>query len=319
MKMWKCLNCGKTSSDRPNYCKPCGLVQAGIGTHQKYSILEEYCHQLGLIMRNRNLDHYFIDACAGSGVVQDISTPRYLDGSPLVMAKTKDWVENRIRDKTKPKHVNCVFIEVNPKTFELLERNTSQFSNCRRLRGDCNKVLPKLLDEIESNHWTPFSFIYIDPFGLGDPPIQMETLKRILERNYTELFLQLTIDGLIRVAGHLRYLDSSDPDKRKKAKTYCKTLSLVIGNDRIEEFCKKWPSWREGEREKKALEYYISGLCGYYQHIECVEIPVGSKRPVYYLIYTTRKDVGKKIMKNIIDALRRQGALPLEEYYGTKD
>ena len=313
--MWKCVNCGSTSSERPTFCKNCGLVQAGVGTHEKYQILESYCHPLSLIMRNQDIDHYFVDACAGSGKVQAYYNDGYLEGSPLIMAKTRNRVEEKIRDKTKPKHVKCIFIEVNPKAHSLLEKWTCDFPECERVLGDCNQELPKILDRLDSERWKPFAFIYVDPFGLGEPPIMMETLRQVLERDYTELFIQLGVDGLIRVAGWLKHLNSRDPQKRKKAESFCETLRLVIGDDRIEEFCKKWLEWREGDREQKALQYYVSGLCNYFPHVECVGIPVGSKRPVYYLIYTTRNKTGRKIMQNIIITVKRKGTERLEKWF----
>jgi three-Cys-motif partner protein len=313
--MWRCINCGSTGPERPTYCKNCGLVQAGIGTHEKYQILEGYCHPLGIIMRNNNLDHYFIDACAGSGKVQAYYKDDYIDGSPLIMAKTRNWVEQNIIDKTKPRHLKCIFIEVNSKAHILLEKWTCDFPDCKKIWGDCNQMLPKVLDDLDSERWKPFAFIYVDPFGLGDPPIRMETLKRVLERDYTELFLQLGVDALIRVSGWLKNLDSLDHDLRKQAQSYCETLKVVIGADRIAEFCENWLKWKEGEKEEKALQYYLSGLCGYFPHVECVGIPVGSKRPVYYLIYTTRNQNGKKIMQGIIEKAKRKGTMSLEQFF----
>jgi len=179
------------------------------------------------------MTHYFIDACAGSGRVQAYYKDGYLNGSPLVMAKTRDRVEDNIKDKTKTKHVKCMFIEVNPKTRSLLEKWTCDFPNCEIIQGDCNRELPKVLDRLDSERWKPFAFIYVDPFGLGDPPIMMETLRRVLERDYTELFIQLSVDGLIRAAGWLKHQDSLDSRKRKKAQTFCETLRLFIGDNRI--------------------------------------------------------------------------------------
>ena len=315
--MWKCINCGFTASQKPikpPLCRNCGLIQAGVGTEEKYKILEDYCHPLSLIMRNRNLDHYFIDACAGSGKVQAFGRDEYLDGSPLIMAKTRYWVEKKIKDKSKPKHVKCIFIEVNPKTYELLKRWTRRFPDCKLISGDCNQVLPQVLDNIESEIWKPFAFIYIDPFGLGDPPIKMETLRRILEREYTELFLQLNIDALIRVAGWLRHLDDPDKRLRQQAESFYEILKVFIGSERIEDFRDKWSKWRKGERESKTLEYYISGLSSYYPFNEHIGIPVGSKRPVYYLIYTTRNETGRKIMRSVMMKARRRGAESLERW-----
>jgi three-Cys-motif partner protein len=313
--MWKCLNCGAVHAERPNFCNNCGLVQAGVGTLEKYNILENYCHPLSLIMRNNNITHYLIDACAGSGRVQAYDDKGLVDGSPVIMARTKEWVQATIKDKTKTEEANCIFIEINPKTYKLLEESTCNALNCERILGDCNQALPKILDRFDSETRKPFAFIYVDPFGLGDPPIMMETLRRVLERDYTELFIQLTVDGLIRATGWLPHRNSEDPTKRKKAESFCNTLRLFIGDDRIDDFCKEWERWREGEKEAKALQYYISGLTKYFPHVEHVEIPLGSARPVYYLVYTTRKDTGRRIMQGIITKAKRRGTESLERFF----
>jgi three-Cys-motif partner protein len=270
-------------------------------------------------MRNQNITHYFIDACAGSGIVQGHNDKEMLEGSPIIMSKTRQYVQDKIKDKSKLKEVNCIFIEINPKTYELLGRSTCSFSNCERILGDCNQELPRILDKLDSERLKPFTLIYIDPFGLGDPPIMMETLRRVVERDYTELFMQLTIDGIIRTSGWLQYLKSGDTAKRSKAESYCKTLELFIGSDRIDEFCAKWEKWREGEKEAEALKYYISGLTKYYPHVEYVEIPVGSAKPVYYLVFTTRNPIGRKIMQNIITRARRKGTETLERWMFQKN
>jgi len=313
--MWKCLNCGSVHVERPTFCNNCGLVQAGIGTIEKYGILENYCHPLSLILRNNNITHYFIDACAGSGRVQAYNDKSLLDGSPIIMSKTREWVQGTIVDKTKPQQAKCIFIEINPKTHKLLEESTCNSPDCERILGDCNQALPMILDKLDGESRKPFAFIYVDPFGLGDPPVMMETLRRVLERDYTELFIQLTVDGLIRVSGWLPHLNSEETAKRKKAESYCNTLRLFIGDDRIDEFCKNWEQWREGEKETRALQYYISGLTKYFPHIETIGIPVGSARPVYYLVYTTRKETGKKIMEGIITKAKRRGTESLERYF----
>ena len=278
-------------------------------------ILQEYCHPLSLIMRKQNLDHYFIDACAGSGKVQAYSTDDYLDGSPLIMAKTREWVENTIKDKSKSKHVKCIFIEINPETYELLKKETQDYPNCEVFLGDCNQLLPNILDKLNSGQWKPFAFIYIDPFGLGAPPISKETIKHVLEREHAELFMHLNVDALIRVAGWLRHLDNSDKRLQQQAVSYYNTLRAVFGEDRIEEFHSQWLSWREGEREKKTLDYYLARLRDYYPYVQHIEIPVGSKRPVYYLAYTSRNMTGKKIMEGIMMKARRKGAESLEKWF----
>jgi len=313
--MWKCVNCGDEATDRPRACSNCGLVQAGIGTTQKYTILEEYCTPLSLIMRNNNLDHYLIDACAGSGIVQANDKEELIDGSPLIMAKTQERVEEKIREKSKSKHAQSIFMEINSKTHALLSEALKEYPNCEIVPGDCNLLLPSVLDRIESDTWKPFCFIYIDPFGLGDPVIRMETLKGILEREYSELLINLDMNAYIRSAGNIVNLNSRDERKAKLAQSHYETLGLVLGDDHIDDFCTDWMKWPRGMKEKRCLDYYLRGLEGYYKHIQHIEIPIGSNSPVYYLVFTTRNNTGNRIMEGIMQTARRRGAVSLERWF----
>jgi three-Cys-motif partner protein len=295
--------------ERPRSCPRCGLIQAGKWTHQKYEILEEYCHPLSLIMRNQGYEHFFIDACAGSGIVQSRDENCTIDGSPLRMAKTRDWVQNRIKDKTREPSVQCKFIEIDPKTFKLLKASATPFSHfVECIQGDCNKELPQVLDKISD----AFTFVYIDPFGLGDPVIRYETVERVLDRAFTELFIQFSWEGISRAAGLLKNVDHPDETIRKQARSTIETMNSYMKGTEWQNLWKRTPSWR---RRKAILDLYLSGLRAHYEHIEYVEIPVRSKKPEYYLIFTTRNPTGRKIMKQIIEKKRRMGAAPLEKWF----
>jgi three-Cys-motif partner protein len=306
---WKCANCGFQKDERLRSCPKCGLVQAGKWTHQKYEILEEYCHPLSLIMRNQGFEHYFIDACAGSGVVQRFDISSLVDGSPLIMTKTREWVENAIKDKTKQPSLQCKFVEVESKTFKLLERYTapySEFVECKE--GDCNKEIPSMLDKIPS----AFTFVYIDPFGLGDPVVRYETVEQVLDRSLTELFIHFSWEGISRAAGQLENIDHPNDRIRRVARSTVETINSYMKGTEWQEVWKSQPAW---QRRKAILELYLSGLKTHYEFIEYVEIPVGSKDPDYYLVFTTRNPTGRKIMKDIINKKRRKGATPLEKWF----
>lgn len=270
--------------------------------------MKGYCHPLSLIMRNQGFEHYFIDACAGSGVVQSRRTNELVDGSPLIMAKTRNWVENRIKDKTREPSVQCIFIENDANTFAHLERATTPYSHfIECIPGDANQQLDQVLNKISR----AFAFVYIDPFGLGQPVIQYETVERVLERDFTELFIHFSWMGVSRMAGQLNNIDHPNQAMRKKALGNVKTLDLYLTK-----------KWREIERQnllparrrKAYLELYESILKQYYERVEHVEIPIKSRNPVYYLFFTTRNKTGYGIMKDIIGKRRRRGAQPLDRF-----
>jgi three-Cys-motif partner protein len=269
-------------------------------------------------MRVRGYEHYLIDACAGSGVVFDPESSQIIDGSSLIMAKTRDRVQKIIKDKTKESQAKCIFIEVHSKTFDLLHREVMPFSDfCRCLRGDCNEKLDEGLDQITSevkqrNH---FAFVYIDPFGLGTPTIKQETLQRVLNRPFTELLVHFNWEGVSRVAGSLNNLDALDDTLRKTAESHCGTLDIYL------------PGWREiegkdlppKERLSAYVELYRQGLQQHFQNVIDIEIPTGADNPNYVLLFATRNQAGHDIMSNIISKVRRRGAEPLEGFLAKDD
>lgn len=316
--MWRCAYCGCKRPERPNICPECGLVQAGKGTQDKYKILESYCPRLSLIMRNQGFAHYFIDACAGSGYVQAFKENKLMKGSPIIMAETRDRVEKTIIDKTKTPSVRCIFIEINQKTKELLEKWTNPYQDFTKImQGDCNIELEKILNEFDSEKRRPFIFVYIDPFGLGSPVIQKRTVERILERQYTELFIHFSWWGVDRSAGYyLKNENNPDSKIRKAARAMSETLNVFLG---LKEWTEIWQKYSRNPRKRRdeILRLYLSGLQKYFEHVEYIEVPIGSKYPTYYLMFTTRNKTGRKIMKYIMETKRRRGAESLEKWFGS--
>jgi len=312
--MWKCPICGSaTDDDRPD-CSNCGIVRIGPGTNEKYEILRGYLPPLSLIMRNQGYEHYFIDACAGSGMVFDSEKGSMTEGSPMIMAKTREAVQSKIRDKTKSHEVKCACIEVDERTYGHLKQNLSPFSDfVATIRGDCNDKLDQVLDGIssevkEKNH---FAFVYIDPFGFGKPTIQRKTIERVFERKFTELLIHFTWEGVSRLAGYSMKVDAPDPTVAKTARSYVQVLDAYLGEGwrAIEE--RNLPPVR---RRTEYVQLYHSRLQQHYPFSMLTEIPVGSQNPNYYLFFATRNHRGYEIMERVIEKVRLKGSEPLDKY-----
>ena len=312
--MWKCPVCGAaTDNERPD-CSNCGMVRIGPGTNEKYAILRGYLPPLSLIMRNQGYEHYFIDACAGSGTVFDSEKKTLVEGSPMIMARTREAVQNMIRDKTKPHEVQCVGIEGDHKTFGHLKQSLGPFSGfATPIMGDCNDKLDQVLDGISSevkaeNH---FAFVYIDPFGFGKPTIQRKTIERVFQRKFTELLIHFTWEGVSRLAGYSMKVDDPDSTVAKTARSYVQVLDVYLG-----------VGWRAIEEKKlspvrRRTEYvqlYFSRLQQHYPHSMYTEIPVGSQNPNYYLFFATRNLRGYEIMKRVVEKVRLKGSESLEKF-----
>jgi len=82
---------------------------------------------------------------------------------------------------------------ISPDTYKILERSTTPHQNFVECTcGDMNQELDKILDVIPG----AFTFVYIDPFGLGNPVILYETVERVLKREFTEFFIHFSWEGL---------------------------------------------------------------------------------------------------------------------------
>jgi len=270
--------------------------------------IKKYCRALSLIMRNNKKKHFFIDACAGSGIVQQYDGTTILDGSPRIFAKTREKVEEAIRDKSKKPEVECKFIENNTKTYNILQRELQDYNSfCECISGDCNFILDKILSEAKG----AFTFIYIDPFGLGEPTIKYETVQKVLERGFTELFIHFSWQGVSRTAGLLNNIDHHDEKIRKTARSSVNSLDSYLS-----------PQWQEiqrnakskYDRRKRFVTLYENNLKQYYPGVKYVEIPIGSNNPHYYLFFTTRNKTGYKIMDGIIKNMRLKGSRSIDQY-----
>lgn len=312
--MWKCPLCGSLTNDEKPDCTNCGVIRIGPGTNEKYEILRGYLPPLSLIMRSQGYEHYFIDACAGSGMVYDSEKKVMVEGSPLIMAKTREVVQNKIVDKSKPHEVKCACIEVDEKTFGHLKRNLSSYSDfTATIKGDCNDKLDQVLDGISSevkakNH---FAFVYIDPFGFGKPTIQRKTIARVFERKFTELLIHFTWEGVSRLAGYSMNVDDPDPTTAKTARSYVQVLDTYLGDG--------WKAIEERKlspvrRRTEYVRLYYSRLQEHYHLSTFTEIPVGSQNPNYFLFFATRNGRGYEIMKRVIEKVKLKGSESIEKF-----
>ena len=75
-----------------------------------------------------------------------------------------------------------------------------------------------------------------------------------------------------------------------------------------------WQKTQGTARRKSIVNLYTAELKNYYQYIEVLEMPVNSDSPDTYLIFTTRNETGRKIMSEIINAVRRKGSDDLTKW-----
>ncbi|MHA2294830.1 MAG: three-Cys-motif partner protein TcmP [Candidatus Hodarchaeales archaeon] len=234
---------------------------------------------------------WIVDACAGSGVVFNQDDQEWYEGSPLLYANIIDRVHREFpkgKGAKKP-DVRVIAIESRDETFKLLKKYGLPLGIQIR-RADCNNEIKDIIDdEIPQKE---FTHIFIDPFNMGDPPIQSETVKLCLSRPNTELVLFYPWNNVIsRLAGYVRV---DDPEK-----------AILTGMKTLTDFYFGDESWKDIElsfppsdrrnpkqkynRQKAFVEFYKEKLKEVGYNVSYVEVPIKDTNPKYYLFFAANQ------------------------------
>jgi three-Cys-motif partner protein len=229
-------------------CPKCGSIIATKYTPRKHQYLVDVC--------SKNDYKLVVDACAGSGMVQ-FPTGELKEGSPLILEKIMKNVGR------------CVCIEVDPKTVKLL----SHFcEHAEVIRGDCNKILPTLIDGKNP------TLVYIDPFGYGVPVIDRKLVLELSKTPNVDLLIHFSW-RICREMGFARkYLSSDDRTLRKRAEAYAKSLNIWWGGS-------GWLNW--GSMSKRG---YAEKYASPFRENNTVDITAfgKSRSSSFYLILATK-------------------------------
>lgn len=220
--MWKCICCGQTAllDQVLNFmtCPNCGSRFATKDTPHKHQYLKAVC--------STNNYKIIVDACAGSGMLQ-FPDGELKQGSPLIL-------EKMMKDKGR-----CICVEVDRKTYKLLKHFCK---HAEVLLGDCNKILPDLVDGKEP------TLVYIDPFGYGVPVIDKNLVLKLSRTPNTDLLIHFSW-RISREMGFARkYLTSDNLTLRRRAEGYTKSLNIWWGN-------LDWLKWGSMRRQDYAEKY----------------------------------------------------------------
>jgi len=228
-------------------CPKCGSTIATEKTPLKHQYLKDVC--------STNDYKLVVDACAGSGMIQ-FPNGELKEGSPRILEKI-------MKDKGR-----CVCIDVNLKTYRLLKHYCK---HAEVLQGDCNKILPDLV-----NTKTP-TLVYIDPFGYGIPAIDRNLILKMARTPNTDLLIHFSW-RIAREMGYARkYLASDDRTLRKRAQAFTKSLNIWWGDS-------DWFDWGSLKKRDYA-EKYAAPL----RENNTVDITAFGDRGVsFYLVFATK-------------------------------
>lgn len=239
-------------------------------TKRKHLVFEDYLDKWIKILGKYNKLNY-IDCFGGCGAYNDRDGKIYY-GSPIIALKTikKNKIDLGRKVSISIIEKKSKSIENIKKIIQYLDLNIKPFF----IESDFDKEINRLLDKIPNLAPT---FFFVDPFGFS---IKIETLKRIMKRPKTEIFLNFMFNGVSRFL---------------KLRQFEKIFDNLFGSQNWRIACNM-----EGEeREKCIVGMFTNELKKVskfvYPYRMCFS---GKSRTYYYLIHLTNNYKGCSIMKS---------------------
>jgi three-Cys-motif partner protein len=202
-----------------------------------------------------------------------------------------------------PRFTGYRFIEISRKSHKALRERRDRYCqdvDFDSVRGDCNDCLGEVLRTIPQRD--PL-FVVMDPQGLelrwNDVVVPAASAE------HSELLINFPYYMGIR-----RCLSPNQNEATSRS------VTEYFGSD-------AWMEWRDKNLEREIseeelrdalLKIYVDGLKGLgLPHVQVSPIVTGDKNhPLYYLIFASRKDVGKRIIADIMKIDKTsQTTLPL--------
>lgn len=266
--------------------------EAGEWARDKLAIIRCYLPAFGRACRGKVPRWYFVDAFSGPGVNRLRESGERIWGSPMIALDTD------------PAFTKCLLLDKGKREMETLTARAAPFGGHAVIRqGDANTDLVSLM-EPELDKKAPCVCL-LDPEG---PHLAWETVEAIARfksgrYKVEQLILLPTHTGFIRELPLLKSIEAwGERDLRR-----------VFGND---DWKPIWERRRRGEigADQATTEYvrlYAHGLRGLgYKTVLDREIRTRGwgGRILYFLVFATDNDAGKKVMDwcfdNIADAGR---------------
>lgn len=275
-----------------------GILKIKIHSLHKLELLRRY---LGACRRFQRVYHNFcyFDTHSGSGICDFNGTKE--EGSAVIAA--------RMSAETDPQFP-CIFMEIDPKRSVNLRRATEYLGAfVTVLYGDCNQHIKSVLEILPEYK---FNLGFLDPDGLvyhGKGFTRHQLLWETIEKigNYprrTELLINFPLEAITRCAGEL----PNTPHSKRARASVQRVTDFYGTNEWMEIWRRREQGMTSAARARmELLDLYIDRLQkpnGFYEHVLQRLVLSSTGAPVYYLVFATNHDKGKKIMSTYMNELK---------------
>lgn len=247
---------------------------------------------------------YYIDCFCGRGMYHKDGNQDCIKGSPIValeIAKEKQRVY-------KEKHnldikIKCVFIDSNKKSIQDLTEFCKQYDGIVEYEIICNDFNQVIEGVVKNTGYSP-AFFFVDAGGISE--LKKESVNKIIsKKGARDIMVNYVVGGTRRVGG----LAKSIFDGRYKGKNIDKEFKIInsltdfAGMDVLKHLDKL----DKGQRDLlvKYVENVLECNNGIVKPNDRLEtIAYDMKHPdradvIYYLLFSSRKQVAIKVMKRI--------------------
>jgi three-Cys-motif partner protein len=245
------------------------IPTVGKQSSDKHYFLMRYIDIFTTAMTGKWKGLHYIDLFAGAGIEKLRGSEELRWGSPMIAANAP-----------KPFH-RLHLCELDQQKYEALEKRVKQIRpDAQILKGDANEEIHKIAKEIPQR---TLSLAFLDPYSLQ---IDFKTLEVLAaKRADLIIFFPDRLD-ILRNWKHYYY---GDPNSK---------LDRHLGQD------SDWRSVLDNAPPKNRIEelrkFYVHRLNKIlgYQYVEHERIPTQG-RPLYYLIFCSRSQIGAKFWREI--------------------
>lgn len=224
----------------------------------------------------------YVDAFAGPWQTKH---PNYADSSFGIAVDALRRCQNGLREaRGRDLHVECILVEQEGAVFAHLEKFAAQETGSnfivRALPGKFAKQIPAIEKLIEHSGQNPFRFVFLDPKGWADIP--MEKLQPLLRNRSCEVLITLMTRHIIRFL-----------DQPNREDSYRK----LFGRPGVIEVLRHTPPSERVERAVQEYSISLRLLCGFKYVASAVILEPNEEAIRYYLIYATNHPRGVEVFK----------------------
>lgn len=224
----------------------------------------------------------YIDAFAGPWQTKH---PNYADSSFGIAVGALRRCQKGLREgRRRDLHIECILVEQEEEAFAHLEKFAASETGpnfiVHALPGTFAKQIPAIEDLVKHSGRNPFRFVFLDPKGWADIP--MDKLQPLLRNRSCEVLITLMTRHIIRFL--------NQPDREN---SYLK----LFGQPSVIELLRNTPPDERVERAVQEYSVSLKLLCGFKYVSSAVILEPNEEAVRYYLMYATNHPRGVEVFK----------------------